>query len=121
VDAQGIVTHQWEYLERSEQPTEVLRMILEARCRPQLRQLYPYLSLDRLHFSRVTEYPYTHDAPWLKPLGNDRYGVYDPQNRLICESTLGVALDVVIERLPPACGPAQLGAAQEEDDDEADK
>jgi hypothetical protein len=41
-------------------------MVEEAFAQPELRRLFPYLSLDtRLKFSATTEYPYSERYPYL--------------------------------------------------------
>lgn len=43
---------------------ELLRPVLAAACEdPELRRLFPFQSMNRLCFSRCSEYPYTLDCP----------------------------------------------------------
>jgi len=66
---QDAVDRQWQWLlaERGGLAPEVNRMIAAAASRPELRRLFPYLSLEHyLHFSFTTEWPYTEGLPFLR-------------------------------------------------------
>ena len=87
----------------------LLQKVLEI---PALRQLYPYISFYDLRFSRCTEVPYTSDCPFASPV---RYGYYKVCQK---EVTLGEgdavqAARLLVENLPPGCGPAILGTADD--------
>ncbi|MFJ2420710.1 DUF6193 family natural product biosynthesis protein [Streptomyces brevispora] len=65
-----------------------------------------------LHFSRCTEWPWAWDVPYIQPAANGEYWVSGP---LRSESvgpavTPQQAVTMVVDRLPPNCGPALVGA-----------
>ncbi|MGW2326514.1 DUF6193 family natural product biosynthesis protein [Streptomyces sp. NPDC001700] len=68
-----------------------------------------------LHFSRCTEPRYTWDIPYVAPSYDGRYRVDGPaRSESVGEAgSVGEALAMVIERLPPGCGPAFVGTPQE--------
>jgi len=65
---QDAVERKWHWLlaETGLAP-KVSQMIAAAASRPELRRLFPYLSLDHyLHFSFTSEWPYTEGLPFLR-------------------------------------------------------
>ena len=46
-----------------------------ARLNDRLRRLFPFVSLNRLCFSRCSDFPYTNDCPAIGVDRNGRYGV----------------------------------------------
>jgi len=93
------------------------RLIEAAMKRPQLRQLFPYTSLTRLCFSRTTGFPFTKDCPSMEPQGNGKYIVYMPiSHEAIDELTAEETIEIAIKHLPPNCGPAINGTAEDFDD-----
>src|SRR5207248_5196497 len=54
---------------------ELLPIVIEASHRPRLRQLFPFLSLYGLCFSRTTGYPYTRDCPVAHGTGSGHFRV----------------------------------------------
>ncbi len=102
------------YLLRSNKKYSPIPVIEAAMKRPELRQLSPYTSLNRLCFSRTTDYPFTNDCPMIEPQGNGKYRVYMPvTHEVIGEGTAEQAVEMVINHLPPNCGPAVNGAADD--------
>jgi hypothetical protein len=88
----------------------------EAYSEPRLRQLYPWTGMWELHFSRCTEPRPTWDIPYIGVLGDSRYYVDGPSRngpRIAVTSTAQAAVAMVTERLPPGCGPAFVGSAEE--------
>jgi hypothetical protein len=85
-----------------------------AHAEPPLRQLYPVVGMWELHFSRCTEYPHTWDVPYIGTLGDGRYYVEGPSRdspRIAEPGEASSAVAMVVERLPPGCGPALRGTA----------
>jgi len=89
-------------------------LIKAAMKKPELRQLFPYTSLTRLCFSRTTGYPFTHDCPIIEPQGDGRYSVYMPKSQeIIGEGTADEAVEIAVKNLPPKCGAAVNGTADD--------
>lgn len=91
-------------------------LVLEAHAEPQLRQLYPWTGMWELHFSRCTEIRHTWDIPYIGTLGDGRYYVEGPSRtspRIAETDSAQAAVAMVIDRLPPHCGPAFIGNAEE--------
>ena len=117
---QGVeVEERWrEYLETmSERIPELEPVVSAASARPELRRLFPYTSLNSLCFSRCTGYPFTRDVASIVPTGDGTYRVQGKSRR----DDLGggdaeEAVDVVVKHLPPGCGPAVAGTADELED-----
>ncbi|MFE5162987.1 DUF6193 family natural product biosynthesis protein [Streptomyces sp. NPDC056697] len=90
--------------------------LLEAAyAEPRLRQLFPWTGMGELHFSRCTEQRWTWDIPYIQPAAEGGYWVSGP---LRTESvgpaaTSAQAVTMVVERLPPGCGPAFVGTPEE--------
>lgn len=91
-----------------------LPLIKAAMKRSELRQLYPYTSLTQLCFSRTTGYPFTKDCPVIQPQGDGTYAVYMPNSQeFLGEGTVEEVLDIAVKNLPPNCGPAVSGTADD--------
>lgn len=93
----------------------------EAARAPELRQLFPFTSLDFFCFSLCTGYPYTRVTPIVH---GGRYGTYDgtyrvyfpgsrPPDGLIGVGNAFEAVLLVVEYLPRGCGPAVSGTAED--------
>ncbi|MFJ5900130.1 DUF6193 family natural product biosynthesis protein [Streptomyces sp. NPDC093064] len=68
-----------------------------------------------MHFSRCTESRWTWDIPYIMPAAGGKYLVAGP---LRIESvgpaaTPEQAVAMVVDRLPPGCGPAFVGTPEE--------
>ncbi|MET9255787.1 DUF6193 family natural product biosynthesis protein [Streptomyces sp. NPDC003717] len=90
--------------------------LLEAACaEPRLRQLFPWVGMGQLHFSRCTEFRWTWDIPYIMPAAGDTYFVAGPsRNESVGPAaTAQQAVAMVVDRLPPGCGPAFLGTPEE--------
>ena len=89
-------------------------LIKAAMKRPELRQLFPFTSLNTLCFSRTTGYPFTMDCPSVASQGNGKYCVYAPSSHeIIGEGTIDEVIEIVIKNLPPNCGAAINGTADD--------
>ncbi|MEU9731565.1 DUF6193 family natural product biosynthesis protein [Streptomyces sp. NPDC048002] len=91
-------------------------LVRVAHAEPLLRQLAPWAGMWELHFSRCTEAPFTWDVPYIGTLTDSRYYVEGPSrsSRRIAETdSAQVAVAMVVDRLPPGCGPAFVGDARE--------
>ena len=81
----------------------------EAKQTPVLRRLFPFTSHNRFCFSRCTGYPYSADCPYIGPLDDGRYEVFDHTQRRIGVGIAKEAVTLVVENLPANCGPAIRG------------
>ncbi|MFI2415793.1 DUF6193 family natural product biosynthesis protein [Streptomyces sp. NPDC018947] len=91
-------------------------LVLVAHAVPLLRQLYPWTGMWELHFSRCTESRYTWDIPYIGTLRDGRYYVEGPSRtspRIAETDSAQAAIAMVIDHLPPHCGPAFIGNAEE--------
>lgn len=108
------VEHSWQqYLSYvPKEFPELAEFVREAATHQELRQLFPYTSMNQFCFSRCTGYPYTYDTPHVVPLGNARFEVLLGDHR-IGSGDAGEAVNLVKAHLPPGCGPAVPGTADE--------
>lgn len=119
---QAYVDNQWQQLEewmRNDPAFKQLHPVLvAAHAHPQLGILYPFTSLYSLQFSRCTGYPF--DCPcagiWAFPNAQpDDYQVHawgvnaDIEFKGILED----AINFIAAQLPPDCGPARRGTADD--------
>ncbi|CAM5435764.1 DUF6193 family natural product biosynthesis protein [Streptomyces tanashiensis] len=96
------------------EPFAVLARV--AHAEPLLRRLHPWTGMWELHFSRCTEMNYTWDLPYIGTLRDGRYYVEGPDRsspRIAETDSAQAAVAMVVDRLPPGCGPAFLGNAGE--------
>jgi len=118
--ADSYVAEHWQRLvqsvtsESQESPRRRLEaIVLEAANRPELRQLRPFTSLDVLHFSRTTGFPFTHDCPVAVPIEGGRFRVMSADGKLVLgEGDAVQAADMLVANLPRNCGPAIHGTAE---------
>ncbi|MCZ1006533.1 DUF6193 family natural product biosynthesis protein [Streptomyces lydicus] len=90
--------------------------LLEAAyAEPRLRQLFPWTGMGELHFSRCTEQRWTWDIPYIQPAPDGEYWVSGPlrSESVGPAATPARAIMMVVERLPPGCGPAFVGTPEE--------
>ncbi|MEU4220785.1 DUF6193 family natural product biosynthesis protein [Actinoplanes sp. NPDC026623] len=117
------VETRWTIYRQSAPPYVDHALIEAAYAEPRLRALFPFHSHRSLNFSRCTGFPYTHDVPVITPVAG-RYRVTGWETR----SPRGPAdigetgdprdaVALVVANLPPGCGPAVAGTA----DDLADR
>lgn len=90
--------------------------LLEAAyAEPRLRQLFPWTGMGELHFSRCTEWPWAWDIPYIQPAAEGKYWVSGPlrSESVGPAATAQQAVTMVVDRLPPNCGPAFVGTREE--------
>ncbi|WP_281275871.1 DUF6193 family natural product biosynthesis protein [Thermomonospora umbrina] len=90
-------------------------LIDAAYAEPRLRQLFPWTGMGELHFSRCTGKRWTWDIPYIQPTANGGYWISGP---LRIQSvgpawTADEAISMILEHLPPGCGPAFVGTPEE--------
>ncbi len=91
---------------------ELVSFVHAAAQAPQLRQLFPYTSLNHFCFSRCTGYPFTRDTPHVRPQEDGSYNVYSRENGLVGNGDAATAVQLVIAHLPPNCGAAVRGTVE---------
>jgi hypothetical protein len=102
------------YRSHSNKKYSPIPLIEAAMKRSELRQLFPFTSLNALCFSRTTGYPFTSDCPAVEPRGNDTYVVYAPGSLdIIGEGAIDEVMEIAIKHLPPNCGAAVHGTAND--------
>jgi hypothetical protein len=106
--ASAYVDYRWSELASYDNGPCFAEMVDAAGRRPELRQLLPFTSHDRLCFSRGTGYPFTKDCPSIRPLKAGMYQVQVNQ-RSLGTADLDKALGIVVGNLPPGVGPAMHG------------
>ncbi|MFJ8039117.1 DUF6193 family natural product biosynthesis protein [Kitasatospora sp. NPDC096147] len=86
-----------------------------AHAEPSLRQLFPWTGMGELHFSRCTEFGWTWDIPYIQPAAGGTYWVSGPLRSQAVgpAETAAKAVAMVVELLPPGCGPAFVGTPEE--------
>ena len=88
---------------------ELTEFVTAAARRDELRQLFPYTSLNRFCFSRCTGYPFTRDIPHVNPLPGGGYRVIAPDGKELGRGNGEQAADLVVRNLRSGCGPAVAG------------
>jgi hypothetical protein len=93
-------------------------LVAAAYAEPRLRRLFPWVGMWELHFSRCTEGRWTWDIPYIQPLAQHlggRFLVAGPSRSEVVgpARTVEEAVAMVVERLPPGCGPAFVGTPAE--------
>ncbi len=106
------VEYRWlSYLRKTPSFPQMRPIVISASRRPQLRQLFPYISYNRLCFSRCTGYPFTTDTPYVQMLLDGRYKVVSASGDDLGCVDEEEAADLVVANLPEGCGPAVPGTA----------
>ena len=107
------VEDRWQTYLRSVGIPELQPFVQAASRRPILRYLFPYTSMNTFCFSRCTGYPFTRDTPFVRPVGDGRYEVTDALEKVLGRGDAEVAAELVVGNLPPGCGPAVAGTADD--------
>lgn len=118
--AEFFVSKKWQNLERllasgqCAYLSELLPLVIEAAKRSELRRLLPFTSLRNLCFSRTTGYPYTNDCPSAWPLNVEVFRVTAAGHETVLgEGNVAVAADLLAANIPPNCGFAVHGTAED--------
>lgn len=113
-----LVEAAWQVLLNSDLVS--VELAAAAYAEPKLRQLFPWVGMWELHFSRCTERRWTWDVPYIRAeaAGPDHTGPYyvegPSRTQKIGEAdTAQEAVAMVVERLPANCGPAFNGTPEE--------
>jgi hypothetical protein len=100
--------------------SELIPLVSEAAKRPELRQLMPFTSLFWLCLSRTTMYPWVTVNCTAHPIGDGRFritngtwGINANGDRILGEGDAVKAAEILAANLPPNCGPAIHGTAEE--------
>ena len=116
--ATDVVELAWQELLNADRVSAEL--VAAAYAEPQLRQLFPWVGMWELHFSRCTEKDWTWDVPYIGPkaAGPDHAGPYYVAGPLRTQkigeaATAQEAVAMVVDRLPPNSGPAFIGSREE--------
>lgn len=90
-------------------------LVEAAYAEPRLRQLFPWTGMGELHFSRCTNPRWTWDIPYLAAATGGGFQVAGPlrDQTVGYAATPAQAVAMVVERLPPGCGPAFVGSPEE--------
>lgn len=134
--AAAVVDARWQellaYVPDAREPVCHLALVLQAAARtPELRQLFPFLSLHRLCFSQCTGFPYS-QLPLVSPALDRTVGQFqglfavsrewaevdekgEPVSRaeLLGQGDAVVAAALLVRHLPAGTGPARLGTAED--------
>jgi hypothetical protein len=84
-------------------------LVRAAHAEPALRRLFPWTGMWELHLSRTTDLDDTWDVPYIGTLRDGRYSVEGPKRddpRIAETGSARAAVAMVVDRLPPGCGPA---------------
>jgi hypothetical protein len=86
-------------------------LVRAAYAEPRLRQLFPWVGMWELHFSRCTEHPWAWDVPYITPRRGGGFVVAGPSRvESVGETdTAEAAVEMVADHLPPGCGRAVVG------------
>jgi hypothetical protein len=92
---------------------ELVPFVQAASRRPELRQLFPYTSLNMFCLSRCTGYPFCRDTPFVRPINKGQYEVVSASGAVLGRGDAEEAADLVVVNLPLGCGPAVPGTADD--------
>jgi hypothetical protein len=80
---------------------------------PPLKQLFPYISLEALCFSRCTGQPFSSDCPAVTALGPGDFEVRNNRGVPLGRGDAATALHLLTRNLPANAGPAVQGTAND--------
>ncbi|MFG3112866.1 DUF6193 family natural product biosynthesis protein [Streptomyces sp. NPDC048197] len=91
------------------------QLLRAAYAEPRLRQLFPWVGMAELHFSRCTEPRWTWDVPFIAPMLGGGFFVGGPSRSQSVgpAPTAEAAIAMVVEGLPAGCGRAFVGTPEE--------
>jgi hypothetical protein len=107
------VEERWRCYIREIRFPELVPFVAAASRRPELRQLFPYTSLNTFCFSRCTGYPFTRDTPFVQPVKEGQYEVVSASDVVLGRGNAEEAAELVVANLPSGCGPAVPGTADD--------
>ncbi len=120
------VEQKWERLHKTvveDKFFSVLASVVQtAHSHPILGKLMPFTSMNRLGFSQCTGYPFLVPCPFIIPASRpddvsngaeSQYEVQDDNGKTLARGNASVIVDYIVSCLPPDCGPAFLGSADE--------
>ena len=111
------VDWKWEMLEKAvreqQHMFDLLQLVVEAKKRAELRDLFPYTSHVSLCLSRCTGYPYSGDCPYAVPDTKGAYSVFDRTNTLVGRGDAVQAVQILIDHLPFGSGKAKKGTRED--------
>jgi len=93
--------------------SELTTFAAAAAAEPRLRQLFPFTSMFTFCFSRCTGFPFTKDTPTVRSRGSGVYEVFSASGQSLGRGTAAEAAALVVAALPPDCGPAVAGTADD--------
>ena len=77
------------------------QFIKEAIKHEKIKNLFPFISLERFCFSRCTGYPYTRDLPVIVVLEKKDFYVLDNDGNVLQKGTIEEAIKTLLEQIPP--------------------
>jgi len=92
---------------------QLVQFLQAAAGKPKLRRLFPFTSMTQFCFSRCTGYPFTRDTPIVQPLPAGIYEVVSPDGQVLGRGNGEEAAGLVVQHLPPGCGAAVAGTADD--------
>ena len=98
---------------------QIYKLAQIASQTPKLRQLLPYTSVGRFCFSRCLGFPFSYDCPSAQAFGENYFQVYasngmnEWDKNPIGFGNATEAAQMLVDALPPDCGPAVLGTADD--------
>jgi hypothetical protein len=102
-----------DFMRNEEHIGELLPLLLVARKKRELKMLFPFTSHIRLCFSRCTGFPYSGDCPFAAPTKQGQYQVFNASGQAVGKGDAESAVQLLIDHLPPNCGPAVKGTADD--------
>ncbi|MCX4638298.1 hypothetical protein HEP86_08180 [Streptomyces sp. RPA4-5] len=114
------VASKWHTVRGASEGRLIHAAVEAAYAHPLLRALFPLISHGSLHFSRCTAFPWTNDVPSVYPRSGGGFRVVR-MNEPVGSSRQMVgdadsaeeAVALVVAHLPPGCGPAVDGTADD--------
>jgi hypothetical protein len=107
------VKERWQSYIRGIGFPELASFVKAASRRRELRNLFPYTSLNMFCFSRCTGYPFTRDTPFVRPLKKEQFEVVSASGVVLGRGNAEEATNLVVANLPSGCGPAVPGTADD--------
>jgi hypothetical protein len=107
---------EWEWGEMEQAARKympaLVPLVVAARERQELRDLFPFTSHECLCLSRCTGYPFSGDCPSAVPAGGGQYTIF-VSGREVGRGDAQRAGQMLIDHLPTNCGPARKGTSDD--------